>query len=191
MIVRDPKGIRREEGQESSTRYEIWNYLQARPISYQKAIKSFRDLEITSAPGGVLPEEWSTPLHDPSSIPDNVSTIWEGCVPFKRLFPFISSAFLLAACHCCQEEEALPASSVETRSTETTATAAGEDPPSSSSFSFSRNYLDGQFLFSYSKRFVVSVDCLNQRFSTNTKSKGYIWNPYRWRSRISLNLSIK
>jgi len=176
--VNDSAGLERNGkggGSESSTRYEIWNYLQARPISYQKAIKSFRDLEITSASGGgsFSPEEWSTPSHDPSSSyglygAGGMRAVW------TTFFPSISNAFLLAARHRRQEKEALPASSVETRSTETTAATAGEDPSSSSSFSFSRNHLDGRFLFSCSKRFVVSVDCLNQRFSTGTKSKGYV-----------------
>lgn len=135
-------------------RYEIWNYLQARPISYQKAIKSFRDLEITSAPGWVLPRGMIHP--HPATCPftpRNVSTGGMRAV-WATFFPSISSAFLLAAArHRRQEEEALPASSVETRSTETAAAAAAadEDPSSSSSFSFSRDHLDGRFLFSCSK----------------------------------------
>lgn len=76
-------GTGKEKGQESSTRYEIWNYLQAWPISYQKAIKSFRDLEI------MVCIRWGFPPGNDPSLPLTLnclaarpSTIY----PLKRLY---------------------------------------------------------------------------------------------------------
>lgn len=103
MVARDVGGMGRDR--ENSARYERWNYLQARPISYQKAIKSFRDLEITSTPDQLL-----SPGNDPSLFP--VTLLFpptrisrsppERCV---RFFPSISSPFLLTARHRVKEEE--------------------------------------------------------------------------------------
>lgn len=172
------------KGQESSTRYEIWNYLQAWPISYQKAIKSFRDLEIT-----VCTRWGSTPGNDPSPPPPHPPALTQ-LAAIYYLPPKTSLRRRRDACHlsdffpplfptlffwlhviAARKKKHFRRARVETRSTETTV-AASEDPSSSSSFSFSCNHLDGRFLFSCSKRFVASGDCLNQRVSTGTKSKG-------------------
>lgn len=171
-----------ERGQESSARYEIWNYLQTWPISYQKAIKSFRDLEITSHPDISLESELFLQFAISLRRERNACCL-------NDFFPFISSTFLLTARHHRHEEEALPASSVETRSMETTAPQPRRSP--SFSFSFSRDRLDGQFLFSCGKRLTV-LNCLNQEFLIDVWSRRYIsgkwWGRFSWISSIELNI---
>jgi len=155
------KGIRREKSQESSTRYEIWNYLQVRPISYQKAIKSFCDLEITSAPGGVLSEVWSAPHHDSLTqalAPITSLRCGRDACRLNDFFPLFPALFFWPHVTAARKKKHFRCPALKTRLTEATATAADEDPSSSSSFSFSRNYLDRRFLFSYSKRFIVPIE---------------------------------
>lgn len=173
MIARGRNG--KGEGG-SGKRYKIWNYLQARPISYQKAIKSFRDLEITSTPSGILPGEWSIPpRNSPSStLPPHITSLQrrrDAC----RLSDFFPLYFQHFSSGCTSPPpERRSTSGVQCwNAFDKKPPPRPEDPSSSSSFSFSCNHLDGRFLFSCSKRFIVSVDCLNQRFSTGTKSKEY------------------
>lgn len=118
MITRSSRGA--ERNRENSARYERWNYLQPRPISYQKAIKSFRDLEITSTPDRFFfPGEWST---SPSAIPPSPASaqLRERCVRLRAFFSFHFQHFSSdRPSPSLGRRRPLPASSVKTRSTET------------------------------------------------------------------------